>query len=100
MSDATARVGMTVTDRTVEGIREVLAGKMRWHSPLLFAGPEIYGAAKLSTIAIAAQTDASVFCPTSMSTTARIKNAMAIRLRVARRSFTCASTLVGVERVA
>ena len=28
MSDATARVGMTVTDRTVEGIREVLAGKM------------------------------------------------------------------------
>src|ERR1700734_3341514 len=41
MSDATARVGMTVTDRTVEGIREVLAGKMRWHSPLLFAGPAV-----------------------------------------------------------
>src|SRR5271156_6968578 len=41
MSDAAARVGMTVTDRTVEGIREVLAGKMRWHSPLLFAGPAV-----------------------------------------------------------
>src|SRR5271154_387841 len=42
MSDATtARVGLTVTDRTVEGIREVLAGKMRWHSPLLFAGPAV-----------------------------------------------------------
>ena len=41
MSDATSRVGMTVTDRTVEGIREVLAGKMRWHSPLLFAGPAV-----------------------------------------------------------
>src|ERR1700683_2391505 len=41
MSDATARVGMTVTDRTVEGIREVLAGRMRWRSPLLFAGPAV-----------------------------------------------------------
>src|ERR1700692_3655605 len=41
MSDATARVGMTVTDRTGEGIREVLAGKMRWHSPLIFAGPAV-----------------------------------------------------------
>ena len=30
-----------MTDRTVEGIREVLAGKMRWHSPLLFAGPAV-----------------------------------------------------------
>ncbi len=39
MSDAVARTGMT--DRTVEGIREVLAGKMRWHSPLLFAGPAV-----------------------------------------------------------
>src|ERR1700734_1705031 len=41
MSDATARVGITVTDRTVEGIPEVLAGKMRWPSPLLFAGPAV-----------------------------------------------------------
>src|SRR6202161_157144 len=41
MSDATARVGMTVTDRHGEGDREVLAGKMRWHSPLLFAGPAV-----------------------------------------------------------
>ena len=41
MSDTTARVGMTMTDRTVAGIREVLAGNMRWHSPLLFAGPAV-----------------------------------------------------------
>ena len=41
MSDTTARVGMTMTDRTVSGIREVLAGNMRWHSPLLFAGPAV-----------------------------------------------------------
>jgi manganese transport protein len=39
MSDAVARRG--ITDRTVEGIREVLAGNMRWHSPLLFAGPAV-----------------------------------------------------------
>ena len=31
MSDAAARTGMT--DRTVEGIREVLSGRMRWHQP-------------------------------------------------------------------
>src|SRR5271156_1361501 len=41
MSEATARVGATMTDRTVEGIRDVLAGQMRWHSPLLFAGPAV-----------------------------------------------------------
>src|SRR5271168_228629 len=41
MSDAVARVGMTVTDRTVEGIREVLAGNARRFSPLLFAGPAV-----------------------------------------------------------
>jgi manganese transport protein len=39
MSDAAARTGMT--DRTVEGIREALSGRMRWHSPLLFAGPAV-----------------------------------------------------------
>ena len=40
MSDATvARTGMT--DRTVAEIREVLTGKMRWRSPLLFAGPAV-----------------------------------------------------------
>ena len=38
-TDAAARTGMT--DRTVAGIREVLAGRMRWHSPLLFAGPAV-----------------------------------------------------------
>jgi hypothetical protein len=68
--------------------------------PRVFERPEIYGAAKLSTIAIPAQTLARVFWPTTMSTTARIKNAIAIRLRVVRRSFTGASPLVGVERVA
>ena len=41
MSDAVARVGVSMTDRTVEGIREVLAGNIRWHSPLLFAGPAV-----------------------------------------------------------
>ena len=30
-----------ITDRTVEGIREALAGKRRWNSPLLFAGPAV-----------------------------------------------------------
>ena len=30
-----------MTDRTVAGIREVLAGKRRWRSPLLFAGPAV-----------------------------------------------------------
>ena len=40
MSDATvARTGMT--DRAVAEIREVLTGKMRWRSPLLFAGPAV-----------------------------------------------------------
>ena len=39
MSDAMARMGMT--DRTVEGIRDVLAGKARRFSPLLFAGPAV-----------------------------------------------------------
>src|SRR5580658_659583 len=46
MSDAVAREGLTagrggMTDRTVAGIREVLAGRMRWRSPLLFAGPAV-----------------------------------------------------------
>jgi len=41
MSDAVARVGASMTDRTVAGIREVLGGRMRWHSPLLFAGPAV-----------------------------------------------------------
>ena len=39
MSEAMARSGLT--DRTVEGIREALGGKMRWSSPLLFAGPAV-----------------------------------------------------------
>jgi manganese transport protein len=39
MSHAAVRAGMT--DRTVEGIREALSGRMRWHSPLLFAGPAV-----------------------------------------------------------
>jgi manganese transport protein len=34
-----ARTGMT--DRTVVAIREVLGGKTRWYSPLLFAGPAV-----------------------------------------------------------
>ena len=46
MSDAVARVGLTaapigMTDRTVAGIREVLAGQGDWRSPLLFAGPAV-----------------------------------------------------------
>src|SRR5580700_5213053 len=47
MSDAVARVGVEaagrggMTDRTVADIREVLAGRMRWRSPLLFAGPAV-----------------------------------------------------------
>ena len=47
MSNAVARVGVeaagrgAMTDRTVADIREVLAGKMRWRSPLLFAGPAV-----------------------------------------------------------
>jgi manganese transport protein len=47
MSDAVARVGVEaagrggITDRTVADIREVLAGRMRWRSPLLFAGPAV-----------------------------------------------------------
>ena len=39
MSEAMARTGLT--DRTVEGIREALAGRPRWSSPLLFAGPAV-----------------------------------------------------------
>jgi manganese transport protein len=39
MSEAMARVGMT--DRTVEGIRDVLAGRARRFSPLLFVGPAV-----------------------------------------------------------
>ena len=39
MSEAMARTGLT--DRTVEGIRDVLAGKARRFSPLLFAGPAV-----------------------------------------------------------
>jgi manganese transport protein len=30
-----------MTDRTVAGIREVLGGRARWRSPLLFAGPAV-----------------------------------------------------------
>ncbi len=41
MSNAVARVGEEMTDRTVAGIREVLAGQWRWKSPLLFAGPAV-----------------------------------------------------------
>ena len=41
MSDAVARTAITMTDRTIADIREVLAGKMRWRSPLLFAGPAV-----------------------------------------------------------
>jgi len=37
--DAVLPTGMT--DRTVAGIREVLAGRWRWHSPFLFAGPAV-----------------------------------------------------------
>jgi manganese transport protein len=40
MSHVAARTG-GLTERTVDGIREVLGGKMRWHSPLLFAGPAV-----------------------------------------------------------
>src|SRR6202451_3803806 len=32
---------MGMTDRTVEGIRDVLAGKARRFAPLLFAGPAV-----------------------------------------------------------
>jgi manganese transport protein len=39
VSEAMARTGLT--DRTVEGIRDVLAGKARRFSPLLFAGPAV-----------------------------------------------------------
>jgi manganese transport protein len=45
MSDAVARVAlnapMGMTDRTVEGIRNALAGKTNWRSPFLFAGPAV-----------------------------------------------------------
>src|ERR1700727_1129347 len=45
MSDAVARVRldapMGMTDRTVEGIRNALAGKTTWRSPFLFAGPAV-----------------------------------------------------------
>jgi hypothetical protein len=66
----------------------------------LLERPEISGVTKLSAIAIPAQTLASVFCPTIISKTARIRNAIAMRLRVARGNFTGVSTLVGIERVA
>jgi manganese transport protein len=38
-ADAAARLAMT--DRTVAGIRDVLAGQWRWRSPFLFAGPAV-----------------------------------------------------------
>ena len=47
MSDAVVRADgnvaarLAMTDRTVAGIRDVLAGQRRWHSPLLFAGPAV-----------------------------------------------------------
>ncbi len=46
MSGAVARIraGDTragLTDRTVEGIREVLAGRRNWRSPILFTGPAV-----------------------------------------------------------
>ena len=40
-ADGNAAARLAMTDRTVAGIREVLAGNMRWHSPLLFAGPAV-----------------------------------------------------------
>ena len=39
MAYAVARSGLT--ERTVAGIRDVLGGKARWSSPLLFAGPAV-----------------------------------------------------------
>ncbi len=39
MADVVMRKGMT--ERTVEGIRDVLAGNARWFSPVLFAGPAV-----------------------------------------------------------
>src|SRR5271165_4771739 len=39
MTDVVMRTGMT--DRTVEAIRDVLSGKARRFSPLLFAGPAV-----------------------------------------------------------
>jgi manganese transport protein len=47
MSNAVARIGtdgvapVGMTDRTVTGIREALAGRWRWRSPFLFAGPAV-----------------------------------------------------------
>ena len=46
LSDAVARVrvdaaSMGMTDETVAGIHQVLAGEWRWKSPLLFAGPAV-----------------------------------------------------------
>src|SRR3984885_1623483 len=41
MSDAVARVGLGLTDRTVTDIRNALAGRTQWRSPLLFAGPAV-----------------------------------------------------------
>jgi manganese transport protein len=46
MSDTVARIRLNtvpagMTDRTVEGIRKVLAGKATWRSPFLFAGPAV-----------------------------------------------------------
>ncbi len=39
MTDFVMRKGMT--DRTVDGIRDVLSGRARRFSPLLFAGPAV-----------------------------------------------------------
>jgi manganese transport protein len=41
MTVSEAMVQARMTDRTVEGIRDVLAGKTRRFSPLLFAGPAV-----------------------------------------------------------
>jgi manganese transport protein len=39
MSEAMAQAGMT--ERTVDGVRDALAGNARWFSPLFFAGPAV-----------------------------------------------------------
>ncbi len=40
-ADGNAAARLAMTDRTVAGIREVLAGRWRWRSPFLFAGPAV-----------------------------------------------------------
>ena len=40
-ADGNAAARLAMTDRTVAGIRDVLAGRWRWRSPFLFAGPAV-----------------------------------------------------------